>query len=203
MWQALYRAFNNFWNPTPELRAATALPFRERIKQLGEWSYWRASFRWPVIWRRFVVLWSFFLVVKILLFAVIGFQTVALEYQAQARAKIQAQTPRWDDLIPVSPDELAVVGQAKIGSPAARLAVGMTEQQVLHIMKAGGKSYWGFELLTCGEKSPPAWTCKRMRFQPAFFSSDADEVQVWFEQIAVDEWRVHSWAEVPVVDPDR
>ena len=77
------------------------LPFRGRIKLLWQRSYWRASFRWPVIWRRAVVVSVVGLVIKITLYAVIGFQTVALERQAQARA-IQAQTPpRWDDLKPV------------------------------------------------------------------------------------------------------
>lgn len=90
-----------------------------------------------------------------------------------------------------------------MASPVDQLAVGMTEQQVLKIMKAAGKSYWGFELLTCGEKTLPGWTCKEMRFQPAFFSLDTDEIDVWFEQIVVDDWRVNSWEEVPMRDPDR
>jgi len=84
MWRAFYQAFNRFWNPTPELQAAMALPFRERINQLGEWSYWRANFRWPVIWRRVVVMQSGSLAIVIVLFAIIGFETVALERQKQA-----------------------------------------------------------------------------------------------------------------------
>jgi hypothetical protein len=52
MWQALYQAFNNFWNPTPELQAAMKLPtFGARFK-----AAWKASWRWPVIWRRLVVI---------------------------------------------------------------------------------------------------------------------------------------------------
>jgi hypothetical protein len=86
MWRAFYQALSNFWNPTPELRAAMALPFRERIKLLWQRSYWRASFRWPVIWRRAVVMWVAIQLCNIGYFAVIGFQTVALEHQEQARA---------------------------------------------------------------------------------------------------------------------
>ena len=41
-----------FWLPPEGLRAMRALPFRVRIKQLWHWSFWRASFRWPVLWRR-------------------------------------------------------------------------------------------------------------------------------------------------------
>jgi hypothetical protein len=81
-----YQAFNNFWNPTPELRAAMALPFRERIKQLGEWSHWRANFRWPVIWRRLVVMFVAVQLWNVGYLAVRGFQTVVLERQRQAAA---------------------------------------------------------------------------------------------------------------------
>mgnify|MGYP001199997922 CR=1 FL=1 len=84
MWQALYQAFNNFWNPMPELRAAMALPFRERIKQLGEWSYWRANFRWPVMWRRVVVIFVGIQLCNVGYLTVRGFQTVALERQERA-----------------------------------------------------------------------------------------------------------------------
>jgi len=86
MWQALYQAFNNFWNPTPELRATMALPFRERIKQLAEWSYWRANFRWPVIWRRAVVIFVGIQLCNVGYLTVRGFQTVALERQERAGA---------------------------------------------------------------------------------------------------------------------
>jgi len=79
-----YRAYSNFWTPTKELRAVKALPFRERIKQSHRWSYWRASFRWPVIWHRVVALSGVGLAIKIMLLAVIGFDAVALEWQEQA-----------------------------------------------------------------------------------------------------------------------
>jgi hypothetical protein len=121
MWRAFYQAFKDFWNPTPELRAAMALPFRERIELLWQRSYWRASFRWPVIWRRAVVLWVVGLVIKIMLYAVIGFQTVALEREAQARAIHTPTPPRWDDLKPVPPNEWTVVGQQKTASPTERV----------------------------------------------------------------------------------
>jgi len=87
MWQNLrltYQAYSNFWTPTEELRAVKALPFQERLKQLWRRSYWRASFRWPVIWRRVVALSSVGLVIKIMLFAVIGSEQVALEGQRLA-----------------------------------------------------------------------------------------------------------------------
>jgi len=91
-----------------------------------------------------------------------------------------------------------------IASPVDQLAVGMTEQQVLQIMKAAEKSYWGYLLDTCGEKTPQGgWTCKELRFRPPFFSWDTNEIDVWFEQKAVDDWRVHSWEEAPIYDPDR
>ena len=89
MWQALklaYQAFCNFWTPTEELRAVTALPFRERVKQLGERSYWRANFRWPVIWRRLVVMFVAMQMWNVGYLAVRGFQTVALERQERASA---------------------------------------------------------------------------------------------------------------------
>jgi hypothetical protein len=86
MWQAIYQAFNNFWNSTPELRAVMALPARERIKQLGRWSYWRASLRWPVIWRRSVVVYVAIQLCNVGYLAVRGFETVALERQQQATA---------------------------------------------------------------------------------------------------------------------
>lgn len=79
-------------------------------------------------------------------------------------------------------------------SPADQLAVGMTEQQVLQIMKNAGMSYWGFQVTTCGTKAPPVWTCKWMRFQAPLFSwSLPGEIWVWFQQPHVDEWWVHSW----------
>lgn len=82
MWQSLY----NFMFPTPELQAVRALPAREQIKQLGRWSYWRLSFRWPVIWRRIVLTLVTFQLWNVGYFAVRGFQTVALERQQQAGA---------------------------------------------------------------------------------------------------------------------
>jgi hypothetical protein len=86
MWRAFYQAFNNFWTPTEELRAMNALPFRERIKQLGKWSYWRATNRWPVIWRRLVVMFVAMQLWNVGYLAVRGFQTVALERQERAGA---------------------------------------------------------------------------------------------------------------------
>jgi hypothetical protein len=84
--QASVQVFNNFWNPTEELRAVMALPFQERIKQLRRRSYWRASFRWPVIWRRLVAMFVAIQLWNVGYFAVRGFQTVALERQEQAQA---------------------------------------------------------------------------------------------------------------------
>jgi hypothetical protein len=76
-----------------------------------------------------------------------------------------------------------------------RLRVGMTEQEVLQVMEAAGSKHLETKLLTCGERRPPAWTCKQMFFRSAFFSRDHD-VDVWFEQVAIDVWRVHSWDDV-------
>jgi hypothetical protein len=92
MWQPLYQAFNNFWTPTPELRAVAALPVRERIKQLRRWSYWRACFRWPVIWRRSVVVFVAIQLYNVGYLAVRGFQTVALERQEQAGAALALES---------------------------------------------------------------------------------------------------------------
>lgn len=89
MWQALklaYQALCNFWTPTEELRAMTALPFRERIKLFGRWSYWRAEFRWAVLWRQAVVIFVGIQLCNVGYFAVRGFQTVALEHQERAQA---------------------------------------------------------------------------------------------------------------------
>jgi hypothetical protein len=76
MWQAL----NNFWNPTPELRAANELPgLRAQLKV--EWKNW---WRWPVIWRRFVVMIVALQLFNVGYLAVRGFETVASERQKQA-----------------------------------------------------------------------------------------------------------------------
>jgi GYF domain 2 len=78
VWQALY----NFWNPTPESRAAMQLPtFGGRFK-----ATWKASWRWPVIWRRLVVMIVVVQLWNVGYFAVLGFQTFALERQRQAAA---------------------------------------------------------------------------------------------------------------------
>jgi hypothetical protein len=63
-----------------------ALPFRERIKLLWQWSYWRANFRWPVIWRRVVVFYVIGLSLHLGYYTVRGFQTVALERQELGQA---------------------------------------------------------------------------------------------------------------------
>ena len=54
--------------------------------RLGEWSYWRANFRWPVMWRRLVVMFVAMQLWNVGYLAVRGFQTVALERQEQASA---------------------------------------------------------------------------------------------------------------------
>jgi hypothetical protein len=74
----MLQAFNDFWNPTPEARAAMELPRAGDRFKAG----WQASWRWPVLWRRAVVLFVGFQLVQIGYFAVRGFQTVALERQA-------------------------------------------------------------------------------------------------------------------------
>ena len=94
MWRAFYQALSNFWTPTDELRAMIALPFRERIKLLGRWSYWRASFRWPVTWRRLVVVFVAIQSRNVGYLAARGFQTVALEHQAAAMARRSGATAR-------------------------------------------------------------------------------------------------------------
>ena len=80
-WQALKRAFDNFWNPTPELRAAMELP-----RFTGAWfkATWKASHRWPVIWRRLVVIFVAIQLWNVGYLAARGFQTVVLERQRQA-----------------------------------------------------------------------------------------------------------------------
>jgi hypothetical protein len=82
MWRALYQAFNGFWNPTPELQAAMKLPTPgARFK-----ARWKASWRWPVIWRRLVVMFAAMQLWNVGYLAVRGFETVALEHQERARA---------------------------------------------------------------------------------------------------------------------
>jgi hypothetical protein len=82
MWQALKQAFINFWNPTPESRAAMKLPTLGARFKAG----WRASWRWPAIWRRFVVIFVAVQLWNVGYLAVRGFQTVVLERQRQAAA---------------------------------------------------------------------------------------------------------------------
>jgi hypothetical protein len=78
VWQALY----NFWNPTPESRTAAQLPtFGGRFKAI-----WKASWRWPVIWRRLVVMIVVVQLWNVGYFAVLGFQTFAQERQRHAAA---------------------------------------------------------------------------------------------------------------------
>ncbi len=79
MWQAL----RNFWNPTPELRAAMELP---RFSGARFKAGWKASWRWPVIWRRLVVMFVAIQLWNVGYLAVRGFQTVVLERQRQAAA---------------------------------------------------------------------------------------------------------------------
>jgi hypothetical protein len=86
--QTVHQGFSNFWNPTSELRALAALPTWERIKLLRQWSYWRAMSRWPVIWRRFVMMFAALQLYNVGHLAVRGFQTVALERQEQAAAAL-------------------------------------------------------------------------------------------------------------------
>jgi clan AA aspartic protease (TIGR02281 family) len=75
MWRAFNQAFNNFWNPTPELQAAMKLPtFGDRYK-----AQWEASWHWPVIWRRAVVIFVGLLLLNVGYFAVRG------EHQGEAR----------------------------------------------------------------------------------------------------------------------
>jgi hypothetical protein len=88
MWLAFYQALSNFWNPTPELRAAMALPFQERIKQLWRWSSWRASFRWPVLWRRLVVMFVAMQLWNVGYLAVRGFEKEAV-------GVVRAETPEF------------------------------------------------------------------------------------------------------------
>lgn len=82
MSQALYQAFNGFWNPTPESRAAMNLPTLGARFKAG----WNASWRWSVVWRRLVVMFVAMQLWNVGYLAVRGFQTVALERQRQAAA---------------------------------------------------------------------------------------------------------------------
>jgi hypothetical protein len=87
---AIWQAIENFWNPTLELRAAMELP-----RSAGRFrAMWKASWRWPVIWRRLVV---FYIAMKLLdfgYFAVRGFETAALGRQQQIfKSGTKAFTP--------------------------------------------------------------------------------------------------------------
>jgi hypothetical protein len=76
MWQALW----NFLYPTPELRAAIALPgFKARFKAVH-----KAWWHWPVIWRWAVVMFVAIQLYNVGYLAVRGFETVASERQKQA-----------------------------------------------------------------------------------------------------------------------
>jgi len=84
MWQALYQAFNNFWNPTPESQAAMKLPTRgARFK-----ARWKASWRWPVIWRRLVVMFVAMQLWNVGYLAVRGFEK-------EAGGVVRAETPEF------------------------------------------------------------------------------------------------------------
>jgi hypothetical protein len=73
MWQAL----KDFWNTTAELRTAKGI--KARLK---------AIHRWPVIWRRLVVVFVAIKLCNVGYLAVRGFQTVVLERQRQAAAAV-------------------------------------------------------------------------------------------------------------------
>ena len=122
MWRAFYQALNNFLTPTEELRAMTALPFRERIKQLWQWSYWRASFRWPVIWRRAVALFVAIQLCNVGYFAVRGFQTVALERQERAGAAYALERAAQQVWTAKAGSAQDLQGRQKMGKAIERLA---------------------------------------------------------------------------------
>jgi hypothetical protein len=120
IWRAVLQALWNFWNPTPELRAAMELP-----RSAGRFkAVWKSSWRWPVIWRRLVVI---FVGVKLLdfgYFAVRGFETVALERQQQIlKSGTKAFTPdeSWGKPEELSYEELIRRGGKPLyGQDAAR-----------------------------------------------------------------------------------
>ena len=68
-------AVNSFWYPTPELRAAMELP---RFSGIRFKAVWKASWSWPVIWRRLVVMFVAMQLWNVDYLAVRGFEKEAV-----------------------------------------------------------------------------------------------------------------------------
>ncbi len=68
-------AVNSFWYPTPELRAAMELP---RFSGTRFKAVWKASWSWPVIWRRLVVMFVAMQLWNVDYLAVRGFEKEAV-----------------------------------------------------------------------------------------------------------------------------
>jgi hypothetical protein len=129
MWQALKQAFINFWNPTPESQAAMKLPTLEARFKAG----WKASWRWPVIWRRLVVMFVAIQLWNVGYLAVRGFQTVALERQERAEAAYaleQAARVAWAAQPGTAQDSQA---RQKMKKALSRLAVSANMPLVLFL----------------------------------------------------------------------
>jgi hypothetical protein len=90
MSQNLYQAFNSFWYPTPELRAAMELP---RFSGTRFKAVWKASWSWPVKWRRLVVMFVAMQFWNVGYLAVRGFEKEAVGVARAETPEFPYRTP--------------------------------------------------------------------------------------------------------------